>query len=254
MQSQPSIDLDKITYKFQMVKVKTDEGYANYIAKIIGPNGISFHIQDRYSSMRKFSQLLKNDISDKNINLNDLPPFPKKKLVGSMEPQFIDQRSVELGRYFNALLSKNQVARNILVLTYFTTHQADQESEQKILQLSHLVMEALQAEKVKQGKGGRGGGQVAGGQGGVGVTADGQGSGGGAGYGEAGAGGMQGGGPGIMRNGDNNGNYHNENGAGGNPGGIQIYGNVGDPANNPLAAQQAQRSKQKLCIIFEMDL
>ena len=55
MQSQPSIDLDKISYKFQMVNVKTDEGYANYIAKIIGPNDISFHIQDRYSSMRKFS-------------------------------------------------------------------------------------------------------------------------------------------------------------------------------------------------------
>lgn len=98
-------------------------------------------------------------------------------------------------------------------------------------------MEALQAEKVKQGKGGRGGGQAAGGQAGVGVTADGQGGGGLAAYGEAGAAGMQASGPGMMRNGDNNGNYHNENGAAGNPGGIQIYGNVGDPANNAMAAQ-----------------
>lgn len=73
-----------------MVKVKTEEGYANYIAKVVGPNGVSFHIQDRYSSMRKFQQLLRNSVSDQNINLNDLPPFPKKKMVGSMNQQFID--------------------------------------------------------------------------------------------------------------------------------------------------------------------
>lgn len=136
MQSRPVIDLDKISYKVQMVKVKTDDGFANYVAKVVGPNGVSFHIMDRYSSMRKFQQLLRNSISDQNINLNDLPPFPKKKLVGSMEPAFIDQRMVELGRYFNALLSKNQIARNTMVLHYFASHQADQESEQKILQLS----------------------------------------------------------------------------------------------------------------------
>ena len=54
MESRPIIDLDKISYKVQMVKVRTEEGYANYIAKVIGPNGVSFHIEDRYSSMRKF--------------------------------------------------------------------------------------------------------------------------------------------------------------------------------------------------------
>ena len=77
-----------------------------------------------------------------------MPPFPKKKLVGSMEPQFIDQRMVELGRYFNALLSKNQVARNTMVLTYFASHQADLESKQKILNLTQQIMDALQYEKV----------------------------------------------------------------------------------------------------------
>lgn len=90
MQTHPIIDLDKISYKVQMVKVNTQDGYANYIAKVLGPNGVSFHIEDRYSSMRKFQQLLRNSISDQNINLSDLPPFPKKKLVGSMEPAFID--------------------------------------------------------------------------------------------------------------------------------------------------------------------
>ena len=130
-----------------MVKVRTDQGYADYVAKILAPNGMSFHIVDRYSSMqkftqilsfhknsgnltsllhfndlrefgakkvrlpanssmRKFQQLLKNSLSD-TVNLNDLPPFPKKKMMGAMEPAFLETRKTELGAFFNALLSKN---------------------------------------------------------------------------------------------------------------------------------------------------
>lgn len=46
--------MNKISYKVVMVKVKTDNGYADFVAKILAPNGMSFHIVDRYSSMRKF--------------------------------------------------------------------------------------------------------------------------------------------------------------------------------------------------------
>lgn len=70
---------------------------------------------------------------------------------------------VELGRYFNALLSKNKIARNTMVLTYFSTHQADQDSEQKIMKLSQLILDALQQEKIissKKQKGGASGGDT----------------------------------------------------------------------------------------------
>ncbi len=72
--------------------------------------------------------MLKNSLSD-TVNLTDLPPFPKKKLVGGMETQFLENRKTELGRFFNALLSKNAVARNSMVLPYFASKQADQDSE-----------------------------------------------------------------------------------------------------------------------------
>ena len=83
-----------------MVKVRTDNGYADFVAKILAPNGMSFHIVDRYSSMRKFQSLLRNSLSD-TVNLNDLPPFPKKKMMGAMDPTFLEARKNELGLFFN---------------------------------------------------------------------------------------------------------------------------------------------------------
>ena len=63
-------------------------GHAEFVFKVIGPNGVSFHIMDRYSSMRAFMSLLKKDVDD-NAIFNDLPPFPKKKYIGSMEAAFL---------------------------------------------------------------------------------------------------------------------------------------------------------------------
>jgi len=47
-----TIDLDKISYKISMIKFETAAGHADFIFKVVGPNGIGFHIKDRYSSMR----------------------------------------------------------------------------------------------------------------------------------------------------------------------------------------------------------
>ena len=47
-----TIDLDNITYKVQMIKYIVDSGHAEFIMKIVGPMAISFHIRDRYSSIR----------------------------------------------------------------------------------------------------------------------------------------------------------------------------------------------------------
>lgn len=46
------IDLDKLAYKVQMIKVDAQDGHADFIFKVVGPNGVSFHVIDRYSSMR----------------------------------------------------------------------------------------------------------------------------------------------------------------------------------------------------------
>lgn len=51
-----------------MLKYQVEAGHADYIFKVVGPNGISFHIKDRYSSMRSFQSLLKKEIDDKSLS------------------------------------------------------------------------------------------------------------------------------------------------------------------------------------------
>ena len=78
------IELSKVTFKYQMINFKVEEGHAEFTIKVLGPVGITFHIIDRYSSMRDFSTLLKNNLT--GVDLNDLPSFPKKKIMGSTDP------------------------------------------------------------------------------------------------------------------------------------------------------------------------
>ena len=65
---------------------------------------------------------------DDSVNINALPPFPKKRYVGSMDPKFLDDRMMQLGMFFNAFLGNHHVAKSKLVLTYFASKAADQES------------------------------------------------------------------------------------------------------------------------------
>ena len=121
------LDLDKFAYKVQMIRHNAQDGHADFIFKVLAPNGVSFHIMDRYSSMRQFQSLLKKDLDD-SVNLNNLPQFPKKRYVGGLDPKFLDDRMMQLGMFFNAFLSIPQVAKSKLVLTYFASKAADQES------------------------------------------------------------------------------------------------------------------------------
>ena len=60
--------------------------------------------------------------------MNSLPNFPKKKYLKTMDQKFLGQRMAELGRFFNAFLENPQTAKNKLVLTYFASTAADQDS------------------------------------------------------------------------------------------------------------------------------
>ena len=48
------IDVDNMSYKVQMIKYMVSGGHADFVFKVVGPNSVSFHIKDRYSSMREF--------------------------------------------------------------------------------------------------------------------------------------------------------------------------------------------------------
>lgn len=64
-----------------------------------------------------------------------------------MDPKFLDDRMMQLGMFFNALLGNPKVAVNKLVLTYFASKAADKESQDKILLLNDQLQEALSQKK-----------------------------------------------------------------------------------------------------------
>ena len=136
-----AINLDKISYKVSMIRYETHAGHADFIFKVVGPTNISFHIKDRYSSMRTFQSILKKDLDD-SFSMKTLPAFPKKKLLNTMTNQFLETRMVELSRFFNSFLEIPEVAKNKLVLTYFQSAPADQDSADKINNLIYLVKKA----------------------------------------------------------------------------------------------------------------
>ena len=47
--------INAVDFKVQVVKYEISrDGYAVYVIKVIGPQDISFHLKDRYSSLRDF--------------------------------------------------------------------------------------------------------------------------------------------------------------------------------------------------------
>lgn len=75
-------------YKVKFISHDAGQGYAVYKFKIIGPQNISFHVQDRYSSMKKFSSDMKKKYPIRNV----LPHFPPKKFLGNKEENFLKLR------------------------------------------------------------------------------------------------------------------------------------------------------------------
>ena len=62
----------------------------------------------------------------------------------------MNQRMIELGQFFNALLSKPEIASVHLVMTYFVSARADKESEGKIIMINKLIESAKKGEKTLQ--------------------------------------------------------------------------------------------------------
>jgi hypothetical protein len=56
------VDASQDNYKVQFIRPEVTGGYAEYLIKVIGPGNISFHLRDRYSSMRNFVSGLKKSL------------------------------------------------------------------------------------------------------------------------------------------------------------------------------------------------
>ncbi len=110
----------------------TRDNYANYTIKVVGPRDISFHIKDRYSSLREFQAMVKRQIG----STEGTPSFPKKKLWGNMEPNFLVQRQQQLSFFLNSFLAHPLVNASPLVPVYFKSKAVGNESKEAIENLT----------------------------------------------------------------------------------------------------------------------
>ena len=66
-------------------------GIAEFAFKVVGPHGFTFHIVDRYSSMRSYYKMLRKNLDD-SVSLKSLPNFPQKKMFNTLDKKFLDNR------------------------------------------------------------------------------------------------------------------------------------------------------------------
>ena len=91
----------------QFIKYEIQNGFAVYLVKVMAPNSITFHIRDRYSSMRNFQSMLRKKFSLKTFD--GFPSFPKKTLFTKLSDEFLTQRMNQMQNFFNLFFSKKEI-------------------------------------------------------------------------------------------------------------------------------------------------
>lgn len=82
-----------MSFKVTMLKHDEKDGYAEYVYRVNGPMGFTFHIVDRYSSMRSYYKMVLKNLDDSvNAKLKALPAFPKKKMFNALDKTFLKNR------------------------------------------------------------------------------------------------------------------------------------------------------------------
>lgn len=127
-------DLRVQIVKYELVNVNGTQ-HATYLIKVVGPRDISFHIKDRYSSLRDFQDMIKRNIDSKD----GTPSFPKKKFFNNLDEAFLEQRSQQLSLFLNTFLAHPLVKTCDLVPIYFKGKALDEDSKNSINDLISLM-------------------------------------------------------------------------------------------------------------------
>ena len=80
----------EMSFKCKFINHDTSKGFTEYLIIILAPGNISFHINDRYSSMRNFYTNMSKIGSIGSIR--GLPKFPSKKFLGNTKSAFLKHR------------------------------------------------------------------------------------------------------------------------------------------------------------------
>lgn len=108
--------IDNISYNVTVVKYEVvGNDYALFMIKVVGPNNISFHISDRYSSIRSFVEQIKKGLSSKD----GIPEFPPKKYFSNLKTDWLENRKRQLGVFLQTFLAHPLVKASPLVPAYF---------------------------------------------------------------------------------------------------------------------------------------
>ena len=108
-----------------------NENYAIYVIKVLGPRDITFHLKDRYSSIREFQAMVKRQIG----SADGTPTFPKKKLWGNTDAAFLAQRAQHISVFLQVFLAHPLVKTCPLVPVYFRSKAMDNNSKEAIQNL-----------------------------------------------------------------------------------------------------------------------
>ena len=131
--------LKVIVADHEVVTQQDTTNFCNYIIRVVDDDASDdkfsfFTIEDRYSSLREFAAAVKRDIGSNNDS-SFLFSFPKKKLWGNMEPQFIEQRKLQLQCFFNEFFALRPVYACPLVPAYLISKSTGAQSTKVIKNL-----------------------------------------------------------------------------------------------------------------------
>ena len=123
--------INPVDFKVTVVGFEVVNNVAIYTIRVDGPREISFHLKDRYSSLREFQARVKRQIG----STEGTPNFPKKKYIGNLEPAFLQQRSNQLSLFLQMFLAHPLVKTCPLVPVFFKNKAFGEESKGAIQDL-----------------------------------------------------------------------------------------------------------------------
>jgi hypothetical protein len=113
------MDKKRLSFKLTFVSTATSGGHTEYTVRVLSSTDKTFHIKDRFKSMRTLCKTIKINMPNQS---NLVPDFPPKKWFGNSTSEFVMQRRGELENFFNTLLENELFAKSKIILGYFFEH------------------------------------------------------------------------------------------------------------------------------------
>jgi hypothetical protein len=89
--------------KVQILSWSKAPGHVTYRIRIDGPGNITFHVNERYSSIRNICSSIRKQLPEGATR--SVPQFPGKKAFGNTKESFIEQRKQRMQVFLNAFFT-----------------------------------------------------------------------------------------------------------------------------------------------------